>query len=75
MNFDPGPGTTATQSSFARRLTDAARQLLEPVMDALRRGAPTAAAAVIFPAVLPSPRVRQRRPRRRAAPLRRPRPP
>ena len=28
MNFDPGPGTTATQSSFAAELTDAARQLL-----------------------------------------------
>jgi cytochrome oxidase Cu insertion factor (SCO1/SenC/PrrC family) len=30
MNFDPGPGTTATQSSFAAELTDAARQLLSP---------------------------------------------
>ena len=28
MAFDPGPGTTATQSSFAAELTDAARQLL-----------------------------------------------
>jgi len=28
MNFDPGPGTTATQSSFAAELTEAARQLL-----------------------------------------------
>jgi len=28
MNFDPGPGTTATQSSFAAELSDAARQLL-----------------------------------------------
>ena len=28
MNFDPGPGTTATQSSFAAELDDAARQLL-----------------------------------------------
>ena len=28
MNFDPGPGTTATQSSFAAELTDAARRLL-----------------------------------------------
>jgi cytochrome oxidase Cu insertion factor (SCO1/SenC/PrrC family) len=28
MGFDPGPGTTATQSSFAAELTDAARQLL-----------------------------------------------
>ena len=28
MEFDPGPGTTATQSSFAAELTDAARQLL-----------------------------------------------
>jgi cytochrome oxidase Cu insertion factor (SCO1/SenC/PrrC family) len=28
MNFDPGPGTTATQSSFAAELADAARQLL-----------------------------------------------
>ena len=28
MKFDPGPGTAATQSSFAAELTDAARQLL-----------------------------------------------
>ncbi len=28
MGFDPGPGTTATVSSFAAELTDAARQLL-----------------------------------------------
>jgi len=28
MNFDPGPGTAATQSSFAAELADAARQLL-----------------------------------------------
>jgi cytochrome oxidase Cu insertion factor (SCO1/SenC/PrrC family) len=28
MEFNPGPGTTATQSSFAAELTDAARQLL-----------------------------------------------
>jgi cytochrome oxidase Cu insertion factor (SCO1/SenC/PrrC family) len=28
INFDPGPGTAATQSSFAAELTDAARQLL-----------------------------------------------
>jgi cytochrome oxidase Cu insertion factor (SCO1/SenC/PrrC family) len=28
MGFDPGPGTAATQSSFAAELTDAARQLL-----------------------------------------------
>ncbi len=28
MEFDPGPGTTATQSSFAAELTDAVRQLL-----------------------------------------------
>ncbi|MGO8961713.1 MAG: SCO family protein [Streptosporangiaceae bacterium] len=28
MNFDPGPGTSATKSSFAAELTDAARQLL-----------------------------------------------
>ncbi len=28
INFDPGPGTTATQSSFAAELTDAARPLL-----------------------------------------------
>jgi cytochrome oxidase Cu insertion factor (SCO1/SenC/PrrC family) len=28
MGFDPGPGTTATISSFAAELTDAARQLL-----------------------------------------------
>jgi cytochrome oxidase Cu insertion factor (SCO1/SenC/PrrC family) len=28
LNFDPGPGTSATQSSFAAELTDAARQLL-----------------------------------------------
>jgi cytochrome oxidase Cu insertion factor (SCO1/SenC/PrrC family) len=28
MQFDPGPGTTATQSSFAAELTDAAQQLL-----------------------------------------------
>ena len=28
MDFDPGPGTAATQSSFAAELTDAARQLL-----------------------------------------------
>jgi cytochrome oxidase Cu insertion factor (SCO1/SenC/PrrC family) len=28
MGFDPGPGTTATESSFAAELTDAARQLL-----------------------------------------------
>jgi cytochrome oxidase Cu insertion factor (SCO1/SenC/PrrC family) len=28
LNFDPGPGTTATMSSFAAELTDEARQLL-----------------------------------------------
>jgi cytochrome oxidase Cu insertion factor (SCO1/SenC/PrrC family) len=28
FNFDPGPGTAATQSSFAAELADAARQLL-----------------------------------------------
>jgi len=28
MNFDPGPGTTATKSSFAAELTDAAEHLL-----------------------------------------------
>ena len=28
LNFDPGPGTQATKSSFAAELTDAARQLL-----------------------------------------------
>ncbi len=28
LNFNPGPGTTATRSSFAAELTDAARQLL-----------------------------------------------
>ncbi len=28
LNFDPGPGTAATKSSFAAELTDAARQLL-----------------------------------------------
>jgi cytochrome oxidase Cu insertion factor (SCO1/SenC/PrrC family) len=28
INFDPGPGTAATQSSFAAELTDEARQLL-----------------------------------------------
>jgi len=28
MDFDPGPGTAATQSSFAAELTDAAHQLL-----------------------------------------------
>jgi cytochrome oxidase Cu insertion factor (SCO1/SenC/PrrC family) len=28
MDFDPGPGTAATQSSFAAELTDAAQQLL-----------------------------------------------
>jgi cytochrome oxidase Cu insertion factor (SCO1/SenC/PrrC family) len=28
MEFDPGPGTAATQSSFAAELTDAAQQLL-----------------------------------------------
>jgi len=28
LNFDPGPGTAATRSSFAAELTDAARQLL-----------------------------------------------
>jgi len=28
MNFDPGPGTTATESSFAAELSDTARQLL-----------------------------------------------
>jgi len=28
MNFSPGPGTAATQSSFAAELTDAAQQLL-----------------------------------------------
>jgi cytochrome oxidase Cu insertion factor (SCO1/SenC/PrrC family) len=28
MGFDPGPGTTATESSFAAELTDAARQLV-----------------------------------------------
>jgi cytochrome oxidase Cu insertion factor (SCO1/SenC/PrrC family) len=30
MNFSPGPGTSATQSSFAAELTDAARKLLGP---------------------------------------------
>jgi cytochrome oxidase Cu insertion factor (SCO1/SenC/PrrC family) len=30
MGFDPGPGTTATISSFAAELTDAAQQLLRP---------------------------------------------
>jgi cytochrome oxidase Cu insertion factor (SCO1/SenC/PrrC family) len=30
MGFDPGPGTTATMSSFAAELTDAAQQLLRP---------------------------------------------
>jgi cytochrome oxidase Cu insertion factor (SCO1/SenC/PrrC family) len=30
MGFDPGPGTTATVSSFAAELTDAAQQLLRP---------------------------------------------
>jgi cytochrome oxidase Cu insertion factor (SCO1/SenC/PrrC family) len=30
MGFDPGPGTAATQSSFAAELTDAAQQLLRP---------------------------------------------
>jgi cytochrome oxidase Cu insertion factor (SCO1/SenC/PrrC family) len=29
MNFSPGPGTAATQSSFAAELTDAAQQLLK----------------------------------------------
>jgi cytochrome oxidase Cu insertion factor (SCO1/SenC/PrrC family) len=29
FDFNPGPGTTATQSSFAAELADAARQLLE----------------------------------------------
>jgi cytochrome oxidase Cu insertion factor (SCO1/SenC/PrrC family) len=29
LNFDPGPGTTATMSSFAAELTDVARQLLD----------------------------------------------
>jgi cytochrome oxidase Cu insertion factor (SCO1/SenC/PrrC family) len=29
FDFDPGPGTTATKSSFAAELADAARQLLE----------------------------------------------
>jgi cytochrome oxidase Cu insertion factor (SCO1/SenC/PrrC family) len=28
INFDPGPATAATQSSFAAELTDAARPLL-----------------------------------------------
>ena len=28
LDFDPGPGTQATKSSFAAELTDAARQLL-----------------------------------------------
>jgi hypothetical protein len=28
LAFDPGPGTTATQSSFAAELADAATQLL-----------------------------------------------
>ena len=28
MDFDPGPGTAATQSSFAAELTDAAQKLL-----------------------------------------------
>jgi cytochrome oxidase Cu insertion factor (SCO1/SenC/PrrC family) len=28
LDFDPGPGTTSTKSSFAAELTDAARQLL-----------------------------------------------
>ena len=28
LNFSPGPGTAATQSSFAAELTDTARQLL-----------------------------------------------
>ncbi len=30
LNFDPGPATTSTKSSFAAELTDAARQLLGP---------------------------------------------
>jgi cytochrome oxidase Cu insertion factor (SCO1/SenC/PrrC family) len=30
MEFSPGPGTAATQSSFAAELTDAAQQLLRP---------------------------------------------
>jgi cytochrome oxidase Cu insertion factor (SCO1/SenC/PrrC family) len=30
MDFSPGPGTAATQSSFAAELTDAAQQLLRP---------------------------------------------
>ena len=30
LNFDPGPGTAATKSSFAAELTDVARQLLGP---------------------------------------------
>jgi hypothetical protein len=29
LNFDPGPGTTATKSSFAAELTDAATGLLK----------------------------------------------
>ena len=29
LNFDPGPGTQSTKSSFAAELTDAARQLLD----------------------------------------------
>ena len=28
MDFDPGPGTASTRSSFAAELTDAAQQLL-----------------------------------------------
>ena len=28
FNFNPGPATTSTKSSFAAELTDAARQLL-----------------------------------------------
>jgi len=28
MDFDPGPGTAATESSFAAELVDAARQLV-----------------------------------------------
>ena len=28
LDFDPGPGTAATKSSFAAELTDAAQQLL-----------------------------------------------
>ncbi len=30
LDFDPGPGTAATRSSFAAELADAARQLLQP---------------------------------------------